>query len=301
MKTPNQPSITALPFTRSAVSVALGCVAGIAQGMPVAAAVREPLQSQKAELFAQAARPKAEVPSCLPGSEALRALDELIRAYESADIQSLQKFFDRGAGFGSSVIDAALRERQLTMNLKLHISDVTSQCATRSAAISFRWEKRVLSVFDRQYRRTTGIAQLLWVREEGEAAGWKVAAVAGEHPFRVTAPLPPVPAPTAAPPAPTPPPTSGPAPPPGPTPAPTPPPVVNPSPTPPPPAPTSSPPRPPAPVPTPAPPQPPPSFPPPPAGVPSGPGVLAPPAPAPTAPPSGPPTPQSAPARPANR
>jgi hypothetical protein len=161
-------------------------------------------------------RSAVPIPACLPGSAAQRAFTDLLRAYEAADIGALHALLDPRMALAGAIADAALREKQLTLDRRLRVQDVTSQCGMRSAVISFAWEKRVLAAHDRRVQVSRGWAQLLLLRDEAEPAGWKLASVAGEHPFSVSvrvAPPPAPPSPPPAPPAPPPVPSSPPAPP----------------------------------------------------------------------------------------
>ncbi len=141
-----------------------------------------------------------DIPPCVPGGASMRAFEDLIRGYEGAELTSLRGLVDPRMPGSGAVFDAALREKQLTLDRTLRVSSVSSQCATRSAMVSFRWEKRLVSVYDRRTRVAAGTAQVLLVREEADGAPWRLAGVAGASPFVVSTALPtgPRPAPRAA-------------------------------------------------------------------------------------------------------
>lgn len=179
---------------------------------------------------------------CTPGSPAQRVFDEVLRAYESGDVATLQRRLDPSfIGYGS-VIDAALRERQQQFQTRIFVLDRTMQCGPNVSVINFAWEKRYLAAVGLTPQLQTGRASLLIFGAGNEVSdNWRVTSISGASPFVAPAPVAvtPPPATPLAPPPPLPPlpPAPGPGgapapapPPPAPLPPPAPPPVLPPAP-----------------------------------------------------------------------
>ena len=173
---------------------------------------------------------------CTPGSPAQRVFDEVLRAYESGDVATLQRRLDPSfIGYGN-VIDAALRERQQQLQTRIFVLDRTMQCGPNVSVINFAWEKRYLAAAGLTPQLQTGRASLLIFGAGNEVSdNWRVTSISGASPFVAPAPVAVTPRPAAplAPPPPLPPPPP-PAPGPGGAPAPPPPPAPVPPPAPPP-------------------------------------------------------------------
>lgn len=172
------------------------------------------------------APPERRSSACLPGSDAQRVVDDLMRAYERGNLAELQRLLDPQVPGLGRMLDSATRERQQQIRVSIRALDQTAQCGVDVASINFLWEKRSQSAVDLQPRLERGRAALLLVNDaQAGRPGWRVVSVAGQNPFvavlrppprpqrpvevppPVANPVPPSP-PTTPPPSTTPPPTS---------------------------------------------------------------------------------------------
>ncbi|MFT4241969.1 MAG: hypothetical protein QM569_06770 [Acidovorax sp.] len=138
---------------------------------------------------------------CRPDSPAQRVLDEVLRAYESGDVATLQRRLDPAFIGYASVIDSALRERQLQYQTRILALDRTMQCGPNVSVIHFGWEKRYLAAGTLTPQMQTGRASVLIFGSGAELADtWRVTSVAGSSPFVAPPPAAPAPSPAPAPP-----------------------------------------------------------------------------------------------------
>ncbi len=138
---------------------------------------------------------------CAPGSPALRIFEEVLRAYESGDIATLQRRLDPSFIGYASVIDAALRERQQQFQARIFTLDRTMQCGPNVSVINFAWEKRYLAAAGLTPQLQTGRASLLIFGAGNDtSSNWRVTSIAGSSPFVAPAvPIAPAPLPGPAP------------------------------------------------------------------------------------------------------
>lgn len=121
---------------------------------------------------------------CAPDSAALRVFEEILRAYESGDIATLQRRLDPAfIGYGS-IIDAALRERQQQFQTRIFVQDRTMQCGPNVSVVNFYWEKRSLASAGLVPQLQSGRASMLIFGAGNDTSNnWRVTSISGASPF----------------------------------------------------------------------------------------------------------------------
>jgi hypothetical protein len=122
----------------------------------------------------------ASVPDPAEAQKARQALDEFIRAYETGNIGLLRNLLDPGMLGYQRFIDGMIQDGNRLKQIRLHLMDTQTMAGTDVALIQVRWEKRFLSVSELKPGLFSGQSQFLMHRS---AAGWRMAAVAGDNPF----------------------------------------------------------------------------------------------------------------------
>jgi len=120
------------------------------------------------------------VPDPAEAQKARQALDEFIRAYETGNIGLLRNMLDPGMIGYQRFIDGMVQDSNRLKQIRLHLLDTQTMAGTDVALVQARWEKRFLSVTGLRPGIFSGQSQFLMHRS---AAGWRVAAVAGDNPF----------------------------------------------------------------------------------------------------------------------
>ena len=127
-------------------------------------------------------RPAVSV-QCRPDSPAARALDLLLRGYESGDLNLLQQRLAPdlpGLGF---VLDGVARQR-LAPQTRLTITERQMQCGPDVTVIDFAWEKRWLDGSALTPRLAQGrSAVLISGLGQGLDGPWRLSGLVGDNPF----------------------------------------------------------------------------------------------------------------------
>jgi len=122
----------------------------------------------------------AAVPDQADAHKARQALEEFIRAYETGNISMLRNMLDPGMIGYQRFIDGMVQDSNRLKQIRMHLLDTHTMAGTDVALVQARWEKRFLSVSELRPGIFSGQSQFLMHRS---AAGWRVAAVAGDNPF----------------------------------------------------------------------------------------------------------------------
>lgn len=144
--------------------------AGFIQAAPAAdEAVSEPK--------AAVAKPIADLAEA---KKAQLALDELIRAYETGNVNLLRTRLDPAMIGYQRLIDGIIQDGNALKQIRLHLFDTQVVAGPDVAVIQTNWEKRFLSVTSFQPGIFSGHAMFLMHRSK---EGWRMAAVSGDNPF----------------------------------------------------------------------------------------------------------------------
>lgn len=138
-----------------------------------AAAAEEAAGEPKAAV----AKPVADLAEA---QKARLALDELIRAYETGNVNLLRTRLDPAMIGYQRMIDGIIQDGNALKQIRLHLFDTQVVAGPDVAVIQTNWEKRFLSVTSFQPGIFSGHAMFLMHRGK---EGWRMAAVSGDNPF----------------------------------------------------------------------------------------------------------------------
>ncbi len=151
---------------RPALAIALLLLAGL----PAAPAIAQ----------APATEQKPQVAGFEDMKAARNALDEIIRAYESGDIGTIQARLDPAMIGYQRFLDGMRRDTGNLKQIRLHLFEANVTAGPDVAMIQAAWEKRFFGVADFTPGLFTGRSTFLMHRARD---GWRLAAVSGDNPF----------------------------------------------------------------------------------------------------------------------
>ncbi|BCB28038.1 hypothetical protein SKTS_29240 [Sulfurimicrobium lacus] len=129
------------------------------------------------EAKAAAAKPIADLAEA---QKAQLALDELIRAYETGNVNLIRTRLDPAMIGYQRLIDGVAQDSNALKQIRLHLFDTQVVAGPDVAVIQTNWEKRFLSVTSFQPGIFSGHSMFLMHRGK---EGWRMAAVSGDNPF----------------------------------------------------------------------------------------------------------------------
>lgn len=129
---------------------------------------------------APAAEPKPAVAGFEDMKAARAALDELIRAYETGDIGTIQARLDPAMIGYQRFLDGMRRDTGNLKQIRLHLFEANVTAGPDVAMIQAAWEKRFFGVADFTPGMFSGRSTFLMHRAKD---GWRLAAVSGDNPF----------------------------------------------------------------------------------------------------------------------
>jgi hypothetical protein len=144
--------------------------AGFIQSAPVA-------NDAAGEAKADTAKPIADLAEA---QKAQLALEELIRAYETGNVNLLRARLDPAMIGYQRLIDGMIQDSNALKQIRLHLFDTQVVAGPDVAVIQTNWEKRFLSVTTFQPGIFSGHSMFLMHRGK---EGWRMAAVSGDNPF----------------------------------------------------------------------------------------------------------------------
>jgi hypothetical protein len=112
--------------------------------------------------------------------QALKALEEFIRAYESGNMGLIRNTIDPSMIGYQRFMDGVIRDLSTLKQIRIHLSDTQVLAGPDVAVIQTNWEKRFLSVTDFKAGLFSG--RSLFLLHRGRQ-GWRLAAVAGDNVF----------------------------------------------------------------------------------------------------------------------
>jgi hypothetical protein len=125
--------------------------------------------------------PHAQEPLPLAETEhARRALDDLTRAYERADLARIAALLDPGFIGHQRFLDAVQRDFHALRLVRIHLAQPRIVAGPDVAVIQARWEKRFVDAATFQPALLSGQVTVLMHRT---LAGWRLAALSGNSPF----------------------------------------------------------------------------------------------------------------------
>jgi hypothetical protein len=123
----------------------------------------------------------AEEPLLLAETEhARRALDDLTRAYEQADLAGVRALLDPGFIGHQRFLDAVQRDFHALRLIRIHLAQPRVIAGPDVAVIQAGWEKRFLDAATFQPMLVSGQVTVLMHRTR---SGWRLAALSGDSPF----------------------------------------------------------------------------------------------------------------------
>ena len=108
------------------------------------------------------------------------ALDEIIRAYETGDIGTIQVRLDPAMIGYQRFLDGMRRDTANLKQIRLHLFEANVTAGPDVAMIQVAWEKRFFGVTDFTPGIFSGRSSFLMHRAKD---GWRLAAVSGDNPF----------------------------------------------------------------------------------------------------------------------
>ncbi len=112
--------------------------------------------------------------------QAQGALEELMRAYESGNVLSVQNRLDPGMIGYQRFVDGMQRDVAALKQIRINLFETQITAGPDVAMIQGSWEKRFFGVAGYTPGIFTGRSTFLMHRDK---AGWRLAAVAGDNPF----------------------------------------------------------------------------------------------------------------------
>ena len=165
----------------AAVLIALGSGAWAAAADPTPDPAPNPVANGASAVApgAGSAPPTRDL-GCAQDAAPRELLAEIVAAHERADLPGLAQRLDPGMPGYGVFLDGAALDAQRAKLVRIHLFDLQWQCGPDLVALQTQWEKRYLDAVSHQPAFDSGRMSLLLVRG---AQRWRLAAVAGAHPF----------------------------------------------------------------------------------------------------------------------
>lgn len=148
------------------------------------------------------AAPMPDDPGCARDTRPRDALADFISTFERGDLAALGSRIDPAMLGYANFLDGAALDVNRSKVVRIHLFDTVWQCGPDLVVIQTSWEKRYLDAVTFQPQLTSGRMSVLLFqggeRTNSERTGseritgqrWRIAAVAGPHPFGATAGVP---------------------------------------------------------------------------------------------------------------